>query len=291
MGKYSVFSLAYMPLIIRLKCCEPVSLPEYLGSTLRGAIGWALSSNREVYTYIYENGKSGKGGLDIVNPYVIDLPRYHSVYSRGDELRFQFILFGEATHYTSDFIRELVKTEFLTLGAERKRFELMEIMQGERLQTIWKKGDDNIVKIQNEILLDDIHKNVTHCAVTLMTPLRIRRKGCLLSQIDFSVIIRNIAKRISQLTERYGGYIDEQEAARICGYANQIQEIACELSLKEIERYSSRRDSIMDVSGMMGTMLYKGELDDFTPWINAARILHIGRNVTFGYGKIEAVCW
>lgn len=291
MGKSSKFSLAYMPLLVRLKCCETVSLPEYLGSTLRGAVGWSLSSNREVYSYLYENGKRSKGSMDIVNPYVIDLPRYHSVYRRGDELRFQFVLIGEAIHYTSDFIRELMKTEFLELGADRKRFEIIEIMQGNLLQTIWKKGYGKIVQSRYEVLEDDIYKNVTRCSVLLITPLRIRKKGCLVSEIDFPAIIRNITKRISQITERYGGYIDEQEAARICDYARQIQETSREFSLKEIERYSSRRDSIMDVSGMMGSISCKGKLDDFTPWINAARILHIGRNVTFGYGKIDAVFW
>ncbi|MEK4372395.1 hypothetical protein [Paenibacillus sp. FSL R5-0473] len=31
------------------------------------------------------------------------------------------------------------------------------------------------------------------------------------------------------------------------------------------------------------------ELSPFIPWLNAARILHIGRNSTFGCGQIDVV--
>ena len=45
----------------------------------------------------------------------------------------------------------------------------------------------------------------------------------------------------------------------------------------------------MDLSGLMGAMTFQGELSEFTPWLNAASVLHIGRNVTFGCGKIDVV--
>ena len=46
------FSLKYLPLLIRLRCCEPARLPGYLGSTLHGILGWALLNHKEAYRYI-----------------------------------------------------------------------------------------------------------------------------------------------------------------------------------------------------------------------------------------------
>ena len=39
----------------------------------------------------------------------------------------------------------------------------------------------------------------------------------------------------------------------------------------------------------MGAMTFEGDLSPFIPWLNAAEVLHIGRNVTLGYGKIDVI--
>lgn len=292
LNEQTLFSIQYLPLIIRLKCCETVSLPPYLGSTLHGVIGWALQTNRDTYHYLFENARKPIEGRDIVNPYILDPPRYHAVYHKGEELRFQFTLLGTAVNYAADFVRALVETESFGLGVGRKKFDLMEIMHGTQLATIWTKEKTNIVRnIETEPLLDEMQINSTHCVVTLLTPLRIRRRGTLLTQIDFQTIIRNITNRILRLTERYGGFVDKEAVNEVCEYSKQIRMTACEISLCSIERYSTRKDSKLDWSGLMGTMAYEGKLDLFTPWLNAACVLHLGRNVTFGYGKMDAIFW
>lgn len=292
LNEQTLFSIQYLPLIIRLKCCETAVLPPYLGSMLHGALGWALQSNRAVYHYLFENASKPIEGRDIVNPYILDIPRYRAVYNKGEELRFQFTLLGTAVNYAADFVRALVGVGILGLGAERKKFELTEIIHGTQLRTIWTNEKPNVItRLKAEVLLDEVQINSTHCAITLLTPLRIRRSGNLLMVIDFQTIIRNITNRISRLTERYGGLADKDAMNEACEYSGQIREATCEISLCNIERYSNRRSAKLDWSGLMGTMVYEGTLDLFTPWLNAARVLHIGRNVTFGYGRIDTVFW
>ena len=60
-----------------------------------------------------------------------------------------------------------------------------------------------------------------------------------------------------------------------------------ELRVERMERYSNRINGKMDFSGLMGEVEYEGELSPFVPWLCAAQVLHIGRNTTFGMGKIE----
>ncbi|MCJ7837416.1 CRISPR system precrRNA processing endoribonuclease RAMP protein Cas6 [Cuneatibacter sp. NSJ-177] len=289
----ALFSLSYLPLLIRLRCCETARLPAFLGSTLHGAVGWALQSNRAVYQYLYENGKSRGDGRDVGNPYLLEPPlENRTVYQEGEELRFRFVLLGDAVQYAPEFIKALAKTKELRLGVGRKKFELMEIMQAGRLESLWKKeAEDCVSKIEIENLADEPPVICRNFAMLLKTPLRIRREGKLLTTLDFPTVIRNITKRIQSLTERYGGEIDLEESGHLCLLAERIQMTSCEMSVKQLERYSNRRGEKMDFSGILGSMTCEGDLTPFTPWLGAAQVLHIGRNVTFGFGKVDLVFW
>ena len=46
-------------------------------------------------------------------------------------------------------------------------------------------------------------------------------------------------------------------------------------------------DSVGHKVGLIGTIEYEGDLTPFVPWLYAAQRLHIGRNTTFGMGKIQ----
>lgn len=283
------FSLKYLPLLIRLRCCEPARLPGYLGSTLHGILGWALLNHKEAYRYIYENRKMAEGGYDIPNPYIINPPGYREQYNKGDELRFQVILLGDALRYAEQLINALITAGSFTIGAERKRFQLEEIMQYDQLQSIWKPGLYAPEAIKAEAISEHRTEGCTNCSIQLLTPLRIRRGGSLLTELDFITIFRSISRRITELTARYGGYVNEQEIAWLMEAAQHIQKTSSGLYVKNMERYSTRRDKKMDLSGLLGAMTFQGELAPFTPWLNAACILHLGRNTTLGCGKIDAV--
>jgi len=284
-----VFSFTYLPLMIRLKCLESANLPAYLGSALHGIVGWSLQSNKKVYKYLFEN-RGRSEGFDIVNPYIIDPPLHPVLYKAGDELRFQLVLLGDAVDYTEEVICAMAETRVFGLGSERKQFELFEILHGHSLNPMWRPGgftvnSEDVVKISNEIQYE-----CTRCSVQLLTPLRIRRNGKLLNELDFLTIIRNITRRLIELTTRYGGVIQMDEVERILAYANQIQMTSSGLYLKEMQRYSSRKNEKDDFSGILGSMTFEGDLCMFRPWLNAAQVLHIGRNVTFGCGRINVIC-
>lgn len=286
------FTLTYLPLLIRLRCCEPVVLPPFLGSTLHGMLGWALLSHRELYRYLFENRSLGGKSQDIVNPYFIDPPVYHERYARGDELCFGLSLIGKAARCGREVAAALGEVRFFELGAARKKFELVEVLQAGRFQTIWKNG--RMTSMENlpvETVPGDMQTMCSHCSVHLQTPLRIRRKGELVTEVEFPRIIRSITRRIAELTERYGGYVNQEEIEMLIEKAQEVKLCSSGLYVNRLERYSSRHKEKMDWSGLMGALTFEGEMDAFTPWLNAARVLHIGRNVTLGYGKVDVAVW
>ena len=284
----SIFSLDYLPLLIRLKCIDPVKLPRYLGSTLRGVTGWALLAYPDAYQYLFENRKQG-GGMDIVNPYIIDPPEYCELYHEGDELRYQIILVGEGARYARQLIYALAASKQLQLGAGRKRFELVEVRHSYSLLPVWQNGRMNANALHTVKLSDSIQEGCGHCSVNLITPLRIRRKGETLRDVDFQTLIRNITGRLTALTERYGGAVNADEVERVCTLSAQIKRTSAGLYVSEVERYSSKRKIKMDLSGLLGAMTFEGDLSMYTPWLKAARILHVGRNTTFGCGRMDIV--
>lgn len=282
------FELSYLPLLIRLKCCEAVTLPPYLGSTLHGILGWALLPHKELYRYLFENRRLGGKNQDIVNPYLIDPPPYHEKYRQGDELCFRLVLIGDAAKFGSEVANALGKAGGFKLGAGRKRFELVEILQGERYFPLWGTGKvtggENRLK---EKVPDDRQPGCSHCSVHMQTPLRIRKKGELVTDIDFPRIMRNITRRITELTERYGGYVNQEEAEKLVKLSETIERTSSGIYINHMERFSNRHNEKMDWSGVMGAVTFAGELEAFTPWLSAARVLHMGRNVTLGYGKVD----
>lgn len=285
-----LFSLGYLPLLIRLECRESASLPPFLGSTLHGVLGWALTRHPTLYTYLFENKRFGGSGQDIVNPYIIEPIRTKAQYQPGEQLHFRLILIGESMRYAEDVVQVLAQVQQFRFGAARCLFELRDILHGDQYGPIWQEGDfQTSALVPENIANASAEEQASWCSVHLITPLRIRRGGELVQQLNFATLIRSITKRVHLLTERYGGMTDTAAAAQACEQAGDIRMASHALYLNRMHRYSNRKQESLDWSGLLGAMTFEGNLTQFTPWLHAARVLHIGRNSTFGCGQVDVV--
>ena len=129
--------------------------------------------------------------------------------------------------------------------------------------------------------------DVKQIIISLKTPLRIRCSGALIETVDFPTIIRNITNRMEAIVKRYGGWVDEMEIKQVQILASEVAVIQNQLKMKNIKRYSNRLGEKKDFSGLVGDIQFEGNLTPFVPWLFAAQILHMGRNTTFGMGKID----
>ena len=291
-GEEALFDIEYLPLRISLRSMKRAELPPYLGSTLRGVIGQALyHTDKAFYDFLYENGKNSEKKQDIVKPYIIVPPAVAGsrlTVDPGEELNFDFILLGEAAAYVHILARALQKVQSYGLGAKRYPFSLSQIINVGEQRLLWKEGiyyekGGEPVKLENISCPSD----VTGAILRLCTPLRIRRDGSLVRTISCQTLIRNITNRVTMITERYGGWVNQDEVKRLQELAAEIVMIKENLRLVSIERFSNRLQKKMDFSGLLGEVEYAGDLMPFVPWMLAAQILHIGRNTTFGMGRIQ----
>ncbi len=288
MDQQTTFFIRYLPMRISLMSKETSVLPEYLGSTLRGAIGQALHHNTIAFNYLYNNRTLSGDKQDIVNPYVIVPPAFNETsFHAGEELGFQFFLLGEAAQYARSLVNALHDIQKLKLGASRHPFILKKVTHSLDQRVIWQEGLFNEVAARSVIVPYQSLSDIRRLTIRVHTPLRIRRNGALLEIIDFPTIIRNITHRVEAIAMRYGGWVDTMEIDRLQTLASEISIIQSHLNFKSMKRYSNRLGKKMDFGGLLGTIQFEGELTPFVPWLYAAQILHIGRNTTFGMGRIE----
>lgn len=285
------FSFTYLPLVIRLKCEETGELPMFLGSTLRGVLGWTLlKAKSDIYTYLFDAGTEQKTTTHLVKPYFINPPRPKNIYYQGEELQFTLSLFGNASIYASELVRALVEQKTFKLGAKRISFSLLSIVQEQTFQHIWDEQTNNIhLRNLSVVTIMPEQQLADWVSIQFQTPLRMRRQGKLITDLDFLTIIRNITMRTNELTERYGGSVNHEEINKLCEWAKEIQRTSSSIRCYEMKRYSNKTNEKMDFTGILGTVTFEGNLTPFTSWLNIARLLHIGRNTTFGCGRIELV--
>lgn len=289
MGKNeNSFFLNYLPMSITLVSLEKAELPPFLGSALRGVIGQALFQDKNAYKYLYHNGKLNNNVQDIINPYVLIPPEIKKeIYFEKEELNFKILLLGEGVQYALQLVNAIQKMGKLGLGASRYKFELKKITHSVDQRVIWEDGFFYEISIRSAALPYHCLTDVSQLHIQMLTPLRIRRNGSLLEELDFTTIIRNITRRIEMITERYGGWCDHLEICRILELSEGISVIRQKIELLNMERYSNRLGRKMDFSGLTGDIWFEGDLTPFVPWLYAAQIIHFGRNTTFGMGRTK----
>lgn len=286
------FDISYLPLKVTLTALEEAQLPPFLGSTLRGVIGQSLLRiDKEACAYLYENNNGYSETVQInAKPYMIVPPEIHkpqTIVGRGTQIEFEILLIRKGAKYADSLIKVLEQIESFGLGAYRYPFRLSQIINSKEQRIIRRDGNCSLYGMKSSVLPCLALPNVARTVIKICTPLRIRHGGRILKTISFQTLIRNITNRIMTLTERYRGWTDREEAEKILMLAAEVRTVREKLHLERLERYSNRSNRKMDFSGLMGEIEYQGDLTPFVPWLYAAQRLHVGRNTTFGMGRIE----
>lgn len=142
-------AIEVLRLEITMRAAEPVRLPPFLGSTLRGALASAarrvacalrseecpgcLLRERCAYSYLFETfrpaGSERLRGHDRVpHPLVLEVPHDHREgFEEGDELVFGVTLFGRAAEHLPYLVVGLDEMARRGIGTRRARFELVRV--------------------------------------------------------------------------------------------------------------------------------------------------------------------
>jgi CRISPR/Cas system endoribonuclease Cas6 (RAMP superfamily) len=288
-------------------------LPGYLGSTLRGALGWALKKTscalrhqkcescllraQCAYSWIFETEQYQAGDGRPVNarphPFVLQPQRLTAgVYRQGETFSFSLLLIDRACEFLPQIARALQLMAETGIGTGRRqgfgRFELMKIFAGQ--QPIYAK-EDNMLTTSPALctieLAEPPSQNAAQISIELDTPLRLKEANRLKRALPFHILIRAALRRIAALEEAYGGGEPELDYRGLVKRAEQTEMTASTIRWKELFRFSNRQRKKISLSGLVGQATYSGDLREFVPILDYAAQVNIGKQTVFGLGAFH----
>jgi hypothetical protein len=293
-------------------------LPGYKGSTFRGIFGHALKKvvcalKREdcrncllrsqcLYVFVFETApeKGESDGRKRIaaqpHPYVIEPPENQQTrYCKGEPFGFNLLLFGRANDYLPYFIYAFDQMGKMGIGKrineKRASFLLSEVTVDEAV--IYKKEDGRIRNgaFTTDLLLPeesaDISRPVETLEVSLITPLRLKHENHLEATLPFHVLVRAMLRRVSSLCRYYGNGEPPLDYRGLVARAQDVDNADYSIRWVDWKRYSNRQEQAMLMGGMIGKAVYRGKLSEFMPLLRFCEKVHIGKQTTFGLGKIR----
>lgn len=283
---------------------EPISLPEYAGSTLRGAFGRALRKiscmTKQAdckgcplyrscpYTNIFETPAPTEHELQkfsqVPNGYIIEPPEWgEKIYLQGDKFTFSLVLFGRLIEQLPLIAFAFKRAFEYNVGRGKANLiGVNKILQNSTvLQPILIDG--NIIEYDKQIYLPE--SLLSDLTIQLETPLRLQENGKPLQpqQINKDRFFIGLAKRLSLLSEFHHQPLNiDFELLK-----NQLLNVQDHKQLRwqDWTRYSSRQDQKMKLGGVVGTWTFQYLSEELATLLYLGQWLHCGKNATFGLGK------
>ena len=293
-------------------------LPEYKGSTFRGIFGHALKKvvcalkrqdcrdcllrHKCLYVFVFEAPRedgetAGKKRIAAPpHPYVIEPPENTQTrYGKGESFRFNLLLFGIANDYLPYFIYAMDEMGKMGIGKQidgkRASYMLTDVTVDNAV--IYKKEEGKIRKgaFATDLKLPTESTGnscpVEMLEVSLVTPLRLKHENHLEASLPFHVLTRAILRRISSLCQYHGNGEPPLDYRGLVVRAKDVDTVASSIRWVDWTRYSNRQEHAMLMGGMVGKATYRGSLAEFIPLLRFCEKVHIGKQSSFGLGKIK----
>lgn len=122
------------------------------------------------------------------------------------------------------------------------------------------------------------------------TPTRLKFGDRLQSRPEFHVVVRSLLRRLSSLAYFHHGFDLDLDFRGIIERAGSVRLVADRTEWVDWERYSSRQDERMKMGGLAGAAWYEAPPETwrgFLPLLALAEYAHVGKNVTFGLGRVR----
>jgi len=267
-----------------------------------------------VYSYLFETplpqgSEVLRKNSNVPHPFVIEPPlETKTVYEPSETLSFRLVLIGRACEYLPYFIVAFQELGHLGLGRVKGRYEL------EAVHSVDAQGQETLVYVRHEgrlrdpgspIRLKDLlpwqaKPQAKRVEIEFLTPGRFRRgelkekeyvgaRGASIQKLEFPILWGDLARRISSLAYFHCGQRLEPQLD-FSAMKRQAQTITLddhELRWQELARYSARQQRRLSLGGLLGRVCYKGELDEFLPFLLLGEWVHVGKGTVFGLGQFR----
>jgi hypothetical protein len=307
-GCFTRVSLPIAVYAAHFSVASSVTLPEYLGSAVRGAFGHALKKTVCVtrqkqcetcmlyrtcpYSYIFEtpppvNTEKMRRYTSAPHPFVFDLPLSNNDELKHSTLVIGFSLFGRGNQflpYVLHALEEAGKQGIKHINLQLIRLEQRTDLTG-KWDTIFTPGG---TLAPSPALSPSIPPCPAQVTLHFDTPLRLKREGRNVTpaQFEFADFFINLMRRISMLEYFHADNTQESDYAKLAETARAVAFTHKALHWHDWKRYSSRQQTTMSMGGLIGSVqLNMADMDAFWPWIWLGQWTHAGKASSMGLGK------
>ena len=301
---------------IILKSEEKVILPYYSGFAFRGLLGNALkklycilkSSKKEckdcilvdkcIYAYIFEspalNKENGllKGIITLPHPFIL-MPEGFGIHfkRKGSKKSVYLTLFGKVQDYLPYIVYAFTNMGEIGITKKRGKFRIAQIKQFvglKKSKIIYSNQNENKIypdKFKFDFEFFKRLKAKDKIVMRTLTPIRIKKQGKFIkNNINLMDILLSLKRRVTALSYYYCN-----KEFKFPLIEDLIKDVETNLIFEkwlELSRFSTRQQTKMKMGGLMFEMEISGDLSKLYPYLKLAEFVHIGKNASFGLGKI-----
>lgn len=299
---------------VEARVTRTMHLPPYLGSTIRGAFGLALRQSccvlrrqecstcmlrsRCVYCYVFETPLTGSGDRErryasAPHPFVLDLDMVSpGVREAGGTFSFGVTLIGRAVDFLPYFVHAFQRMGELGLGRGRGTFELSRVVSrgggNGCAEAIYSDGElrlpQTFLTVEDALLKAE---NAAEMELRFETPVRFVERGELCREPRFRTLVGHLLRRLENLARVHCDGSSEWIYGSLLERAAEVELTVNETRWHDWERYSGRQDRKMKLGGLVGRVVYRGDLPPFEPLLALGRWIHVGKSTSFGLGRYE----
>ncbi len=318
---YTLPRIPYVRLRCTLEACEPVRLPAYHGSLLRGAFGNALRRivcavgrhqpcgtcrlrHACLFTRLFETFIDGEpppflGGLETPpRPYVFEPRSDRRDFGPGDLLGFDLLLIGRAAELMGHSLLAVERMAAAGLGSRRARFKLAEAgvaAENGRNRPLVERGALVTGAKADPQWTGGGHEgedgrlmDLGPVVLRFLSPTRLKVRGRLAAGVGFRDLAFAMLRRTVELAHFYvPGATTDWNLASLLARTTGVRITSSDLRWHDWQRYSQRQRTKMTLGGFTGGMTLEGDVAPFVPLLRTAEVLHVGKGATFGLGKVE----
>lgn len=293
---------------LSIRAEQPLRLPAYAGSMLRGAFGNALrrlacmTRQKDCtgcpllttcpYPMIFETpapaGHPLQSAGSMPNPYVIEPPRDGvRMLAAGDTFEVGVVLIGQALDQLALIVLAWEQALQRGLGPQHARCRLQSVHAEGDAEPVYVPGGRVRAHRPNRPAAPVMRDRVT---LRFVTPLRLVQQGHCIGrrELDAPLLLNTLVRRHRLLLDCHVPAHAQQDVRPLAQRARDIR-LQAETRWFDWDRYSSRQQQKMTLGGQVGDIHLEGDLTPFADLLHAGQWLHVGKNASFGLGHYQLI--
>lgn len=303
---------------ITLKSLEKIELPYYSGFAFRGLFGNCLKKvvcilksvkqscndcilkDKCIYSTVFESPKPKDNGVlkgvdTAPHPFIIVPEKFNMQFNRKGSTNSIFLtLFGKADEYLPFFVVVFEKMGKTGIGKNRGKFIVKNIkkMTGiNRSVTIYSDNSKDIKNVKFSFDIDyfkNLKPKSEKIVIRSFTPLRLKKDNKFVSlEVDLFDMLIALKRRLRALSYYHSG--KEVEFPKVEDILEGVEGTLLNSMWLDLTRFSSRQKIKMKMGGLMLKAEISGDIEKVYPYLKLMEFVHIGKNASFGLGKIEVI--